>query len=103
MSEYAELAARLRESAELWAHEVRTRKEAVTAIEALQAETERQKGVIASVSGRCDHLGMRLGEVLRERDALRARVAELEGCCDYATGLTGRADWCGEYREGEAA
>ncbi len=70
---------RLRESAELWANEVRMRKEAADAIEALQAECDRQKGVIASVNGRCDHLGMRLGEVIRERDALRNALESVNG------------------------
>lgn len=34
-------------------------------------EMERLRGVVASVNSRCDHLGMRLGEVMRERDRLR--------------------------------
>jgi hypothetical protein len=40
--------------------------------DAQAAEIERQREVIAKVNARCDHLGMRLGEVIRERDALRA-------------------------------
>lgn len=42
------------------------------------AEIERQRAVIRKVNARCDHLGMRLGEVIRERDALRASIAKLE-------------------------
>lgn len=37
-----------------------------------QREIERLMGVVRHVNSRCDHLGMRLGEVIRERDALRA-------------------------------
>jgi hypothetical protein len=40
--------------------------------DAQAAEIERQREVIAKVNARCDHLGMRLGEVIRDRDALRA-------------------------------
>lgn len=43
----------------------------------LRAEIARQRDVIGSVNSRCDHLGMRLGEVIRERDALEAEIAAL--------------------------
>lgn len=32
-------------------------------------EIDRQRGVIGMVNARCDHLGMRLGDAIRERDA----------------------------------
>jgi hypothetical protein len=35
-------------------------------------EIERQSAVIRNLNGQCDHLGIKLGEVIRERDALRA-------------------------------
>ena len=34
-------------------------------------EIERLMSVVAAVNARCDHLGMQLGEVIRERDKLR--------------------------------
>ena len=34
------------------------------------AEIERLSGVVSKVNKHCDHLGIRLGEVMRERDAL---------------------------------
>ena len=49
--------------------------EAADEIERLQAEGDRQQTVIRSVNGRCDHLGIRLGELIRERDALRDAIA----------------------------
>lgn len=39
-----------------------------------RAEIVRQTGVISRANLRCDHLGMRLGEVIRERDALRVAL-----------------------------
>jgi len=38
-------------------------------IERLYAELDRQREVIRRLNLRCDHLGIRLGEVIRERDA----------------------------------
>ena len=49
--------------------------EAADEIERLRAEIERLHGVVRHVNSRCDHLGMRLGEVIRERDALLATVS----------------------------
>lgn len=37
---------------------------------ALRAENERLSKVVSNVNRRCDHLGIRLGEVIAERDAL---------------------------------
>jgi hypothetical protein len=42
----------------------------------LHSEIARQRDVIGTVNARCDHLGMRLGEVIRERDALRAAAED---------------------------
>ena len=44
---------------------------AVSALPALLAEIERQREVIGRVNAKCDHLGIRLGEVIAERDALQ--------------------------------
>jgi hypothetical protein len=52
----------------------------------LVAEVARQKSVISTVNAECDHLGMRLGEVIKERDALRALRADAE-----------RFQWIDEY------
>lgn len=41
-------------------------------IRRLRSEVDRQCGVIRDVNARCDHLGMRLRDVMAERDALRA-------------------------------
>jgi len=49
---------------------------AQAAIAALEAETQRLREVVSKVNDRCDHLGMSLGEIKAERDALRA---ECEG------------------------
>lgn len=38
----------------------------------LAAEIARQTEVIRRVNARCDHLGIRLGEVIKERDDMRA-------------------------------
>jgi hypothetical protein len=48
---------------------------ALNELEGLRKEAERQSTVIAKVNARCDHLGIRLGEVMRERDELLALVA----------------------------
>jgi len=47
------------------------------AIAALEAENQRLREVVSKVNDRCDHLGMSLGEIKSERDALRAECAEL--------------------------
>jgi len=49
---------------------------AQSAIAALEAENQRLREVVSKVNDRCDHLGMSLGEIKAERDALRA---ECEG------------------------
>lgn len=56
---------RLRERAEAAA-------ESWNALQRALKEIERQSGVIRKLNGQCDHLGIKLGEVIRERDALRA-------------------------------
>ena len=38
-----------------------------------EREIARLMGVVVAVNSRCDHLGMRLGEVILERDKLRRR------------------------------
>jgi uncharacterized coiled-coil DUF342 family protein len=61
--------------------------QAVSAHELL-AEVDRQREVIRSLNGRCDHLGMSLRDIKAERDELRAVVREVvdyfdapdEGC-----------------------
>lgn len=46
--------------------------EAADALNELAAEVERLSAQLAKVNARCDHLGMRLGEIIKERDdALR--------------------------------
>lgn len=49
---------------------LRALEQAEADLDAFVAEVERQKGVISAVNARCDHLGMRLGDVIKERDAL---------------------------------
>lgn len=46
--------------------------DAADALEELTAENKRLSAQLAKVNARCDHLGMRLGEIIKERDdALR--------------------------------
>ncbi len=40
-------------------------------VDRLEAENERQSGVIRSLNGKCDHLGMTLRDIKAERDAAR--------------------------------
>ena len=40
-------------------------------LEKAKREIDRLLRVVAAVNARCDHLSMRLGEVIRERDKLR--------------------------------
>lgn len=55
-------------------------KEARAKIEAeferLQRELDRRSEVITQVNARCDHLGIRLGEVIRARDGLQRELEE---------------------------
>lgn len=62
------------------------------AIQAAIAEIERQKQVIARLNGRCDHLGMRLGEVIAERDKLR-QSARFAGYFHELPSAEGRRLW----------
>jgi hypothetical protein len=45
--------------------------------DALKADAERLSDVVSKVNARCDHLGIRLGEVIDERDALLAALKRL--------------------------
>lgn len=62
--------------------------------EQLLAEIERQRAVITKVNAYADHLGIRLGEVIRERDALARQLAKHE-----------LADWalCQALNEGDGS
>jgi len=44
-------------------------------VAALEAENQRLREVVSKVNDRCDHLGMSLGEIKAERDALKADAA----------------------------
>ncbi len=55
-------------------------------IVAANAEIDRQREVIRSLNARCDHLGIRLGEVIRERDKLRAAIER--ACAAYPADRT---------------
>lgn len=63
---------------------------AAAEIERLHVENERLRGVVGSANSRCDHLGMRLGEVIRERDALRTELGELDALRDRMASLLSR-------------
>ena len=54
--------------------------EAADEIERLRAEEQRLCSVVASVNSKCDHLGMRLGEVIRERNKLLEALRFHEQC-----------------------
>jgi hypothetical protein len=61
-------------------------------LEEALAEIERQRAVIVRLNARCDHLGMRLGEVIRERDAALQSQERLREAMDFiATHLS--TDW----------
>ena len=50
-----------------------------------EREIARLMGVVSTVNSRCDHLGIRLGEVIRERAAMRDALVELLACnSDFA-------------------
>lgn len=71
MTNHADLIARLR-CMPRYAHDDKSiGDEAAEALEQLAAEDKRLSAQLANVNARCDHLGMRLGEVIKERDALR--------------------------------
>lgn len=54
------------------------------------SEIDRQRDVIGKVNARCDHLGMRLGEVIRERDAaLNLWPRDCRLCGNYTTASGG--------------
>ena len=61
-------------------------------------EIERLMSVVARVNARCDHLGMRLGEVISERDKLRLKHDVVTNywldfyCADHCT-LCGNWGW----------
>lgn len=47
-------------------------------VTALIQEIDRQREVIGRVNARCDHLGIRLGEIKRERDALKKQAEQAQ-------------------------
>jgi hypothetical protein len=47
---------------------------AVGHVTALRAENSRMQSVVSTVNARCDYLGITLGEIKRERDALKAAL-----------------------------
>jgi hypothetical protein len=48
----------------------------ISDITALLAEIERLSATVRHLNGQVDHLGIRLGEVIRERDALLAELTD---------------------------
>ena len=73
--------------------------------DALRAELERLSDVVSKVNARCDYLGIRLGDVMRERDAL-LKAAKLVIAWYEAEDDHSKADFyerMGMCRESEAA
>ena len=52
--------------------------------DALKADAERLSDVVSKVNKHCDHLGIRLGEVIAERDALLSALLWIDKRCPQA-------------------
>jgi len=62
---------------------------AADALEELTAENKRLSVQLTKVNARCDHLGIRLGEVIRERDEMRTDTDLTTGSLAAALGWPG--------------